>query len=192
MATITIFGTGNMGSAIAAAFAAGGHSIEHIDTETASPVVHGDIVVLAVPYSAVEGILAAHGPALAGKVVIDITNPVDMATFDGLAVPADSSAAAVIAAALPDSRVVKAFNTNFAATIASGTVGDIPTTVLVAGDDAEAKRVVTDALVTGGHVTVLDAGSLKRARELEALGFLQITLAATEQIAWTSGFAIVR
>lgn len=192
MASITIFGTGNMGTAIATAFAAGGHSVERIDTQTASPAVQGDIVVLAVPYPAVEGILATHGPALAGKIVVDITNPVDMTTFDGLVVPADSSGAAVIAAALPDSRVVKAFNTNFAATLASGTVGDIATTVLVAGDDADAKRILTEALVAGGRLGVLDAGSLKRARELEALGFLQIALAASEQVAWTSGFAIVR
>jgi len=192
MASITIFGTGNMGTAIATVFAAGGHSVERIDTQTESPVVQGDIVVLAVPYPAVEGILAAHGPALAGKIVVDITNPVDMTTFDGLVVPADSSAAAVIAAALPDSRVVKAFNTNFAATLASGTVGDIATTVLLAGDDADGKRILTEALVAGEHLAVLDAGSLKRARELEALGFLQIALAASEQIAWTRGFAIVR
>lgn len=192
MATITIFGTGTMGSAIAAAFAAGGHSIDHIDTATPAPEVRGDIVVLAVPYAAVERILAEHGAALAGRIVVDITNPVDFATFDGLAVPADSSAAAVIAAAVPAARVVKAFNTNFAATLAAGTVGEVATTVLVAGDDADAKQTLIGALAAGGLVTALDAGSLKRARELEALGFLQITLAASEQIGWTGGFAIVR
>jgi 8-hydroxy-5-deazaflavin:NADPH oxidoreductase len=192
MASITIFGTGNMGSAIAAAFAAGGNSVEHIDTATAAAAVTGEIVVLAVPYAAVEGIIAEHGAAFAGKVLVDITNPVDLETFDGLVVPADSSAAAVIAAAVPGARVVKAFNTNFAATLAGGTVGGLPSTVLVAGDDAEAKQVLTGALTAGGRLTVLDAGSLKRARELEALGFLQISLAATEQIPWTGGFAIVR
>ena len=68
MTNITIFGTGNMGSAIAAAFAPGGHSIEHIDTETASPAVHGDIVVLAVPYPAVDGILEAWADEWVGDV----------------------------------------------------------------------------------------------------------------------------
>jgi 8-hydroxy-5-deazaflavin:NADPH oxidoreductase len=102
-------------------------------------------------------------------------------------VAADWSAAAELAAALPDSKVVKAFNTNFAATLAAGTVGDQPTTVVLAGDDADAKRVVSD-LVTGAGLRALDAGTLRRARELEALGFLQITLAAGGQLPWTGGF----
>ena len=114
----------------------------------------------------------------------------DFETFDSLVVPADSSAAAQLAADLPQSRVVKAFNTNFAATLASGTVGDLPTTVLVAGDDAQAKQVVAD-LVTSGGARAVDAGSLHRAREVEAVGFLQITLAASERISWTGGFAVV-
>ena len=192
MSTITIFGTGSMGGAIAGVLAAGGHSTEHIDTATASPEVHGDIVVLAVPYPAVAGILQQHGDALAGRIVVDVTNPVDFTTFDGLVVPAASSAAEAIASALPTAKVLKAFNTNFAATLAAGTVGDAATTVLVAGDDAEAKQALIDALTSGGHLTALDAGSLKRARELQAVGFLQMTLAASEQIAWTSGFAVVR
>jgi predicted dinucleotide-binding enzyme len=147
-------------------------------------------VVLAVPYPAVEGVLAQRGDSLAGKVVVDITNPLNFETFDSLVVPADGSATAVIAAALPQSRVVKAFNTNFAATLASGSVGSLTTTVLVAGDDAEAKAQV-EQVVTGGGLHAIDAGGLNRARELEAIGFLQIKLAASEKVAWTGGFAIV-
>ena len=81
----------------------------------------GDIVVLAVPHPAVEAIVAAYGDQLAGKIVVDITNPLDFATFDSLVVPADSSKAAEIAAQLPSATVLKAFNTTFAATLASGT-----------------------------------------------------------------------
>lgn len=103
--------------------------------------------------------------------------------------PADSSAAAEIAAALPESRVLKAFNTNFAATLASGTVGDSRTTVLVAGDDADAKSILI-GIVTSGGLEAIDAGSLTRARELEALGFLQLTLAVSEKISWTGGFGV--
>ncbi len=190
MAQITILGTGNMGTAIAALAAKGGHSVQQLgSSDTATPVA-GDVVVLAVPYPAVASIVAERGEQLAGKVVVDITNPLNFATFDSLVVPADSSATAEIAAALPASRVVKAFNTTFAATLASGSVGTVPTTVLVAGDDTEAKAVVAD-LVTGGGLTALNAGALARARELEALGFLQITLAASEKVAWTGGFAVV-
>ena len=91
---------------------------------------------------------------------------------------------------MPGARVLKAFNTNFAATLASKQVGGEPTTVLIAGDDTTAKQVLSGALEAGG-VKVIDAGALSRAHELEAIGFLQITLAAAEKISWTGGFAIV-
>ena len=151
--------------------------------------VTGEIVVLAVPYPAVTDILATRRDQLVGKVVVDITNPLDFETFDSLTVPADSSAAAQIAASLPQSRVVKAFNTNLAATLASGTVGEVPTTVLIAGDDSQAKSQLAD-VVTAGGLRAIDSGSLRRARELEALGFLQITLAAQDKMPWTGGFAV--
>src|SRR5690348_3075175 len=79
----------------------------------------------------------------------------------------------------------KAFNTNFAATLASVAVGDLPTTVLITGDDDDAKSVLGEIVGAGGLRTI-DAGSLARARELEALGFLQITLAAAED-GWLLG-----
>jgi 8-hydroxy-5-deazaflavin:NADPH oxidoreductase len=104
-------------------------------------------------------------------------------------VPADSSAAAEIAAALPQSRVLKALNTTFAATLAAGTVGPLTTTVLIAGDDADAKATLAGVFTSGG-LDAIDAGSLKRARELEAVGFLQLTLAVNEKVSWTGGFGI--
>lgn len=128
--------------------------------------------------------------AVAGKIVVDITNPLNFETFDSLTVSADSSAAAEIAAALPNSRVLKAFNTTFAGTLAAGRVGPLTTTVLIAGDDADAKSTLS-GVVTSGGLTAVDAGSLARARELEALGFLQITLAAREKVSWTRGFGLV-
>jgi predicted dinucleotide-binding enzyme len=153
-------------------------------------VVDGDVVVLAVPYPAVAAVLSQRADQLAGKIVVDITNPLNFETFDGLVVPADSSAAAVIAAALPQSRVLKAFNTTFAGTLAAGTVGPLPTTVLIAGDDTDAKTVLA-GIVTSGGLNAVDAGSLNRARELEALGFLQLTLAVNEKVSWTGGFGVV-
>jgi NADPH-dependent F420 reductase len=190
MAHVSIIGTGNMGQAIAGVLTAGGNTVDLLGHDDADKPATGDVVVLAVPYPAVADVLAQRGEQLSGKVVVDITNPLNFQTFDALVVPADSSAAAEIAAALPQSRVVKAFNTTFAATLASGTVGAAPTTVLIAGDDADAKSLVAD-LVTSGGLRAIDAGSLQRARELEALGFLQITLAAAEKVAWTGGFAVV-
>jgi predicted dinucleotide-binding enzyme len=148
-------------------------------------------VILAVYYPALAEVIDRYADDLAGKIVVDITNPVDSETMDGLAVPAGSSSAEELAAKLPSSRVLKAFNTNFAATLANKSVGPNKTTILVAGDDEAAKTTLIDALVAGG-VDAVDAGSLKRARELESLGFLQISLAATEKIGGTGGFALVK
>lgn len=192
MTAVTIFGTGTMATAIAGVLAKGGADVQHVThAEAGSATIDGDLVVLAVPYPAVAEILAANAEQLAGKVLVDLTNPLDFSTFDSLVVPADSSAAAEIQAAVPGASVLKAFNTNFAATLASGTVGDLPTTVLVAGDDDAAKQTLLD-LVRAGGLEGVDAGSLSRARELEAIGFLQLTLAAGEKISWTGGFGLVR
>ena len=189
MAHVSIIGTGNMGQAIAALAAKGGNSVELIGSGDTDKQVTGDVVVFAVYYPAVADVLATRGESLAGKIVVDITNPLDVSTFDSLTVPADSSATAEIAAALPQSRVLKAFNTTFAATLASGAVGPLPTTVLIAGDDADAKALLA-GIVTAGGLRAVDAGSLRRARELESLGFLQLTLAVGEKISWTGGFGL--
>ena len=189
MTHVSIIGTGNMGQAISAVVTAGGNTVELFgESDTGQPVT-GDIVVLAVPYPAVADVIAKRADQLAGKVVVDITNPLNFETFDSLTVPADGSAAAEIAAALPQSRVLKAFNTTFAATLGSGTVGQLPTTVLVAGDDGDAKALLA-GVVTAGGLRAVDAGSLRRARELEAFGFLQLALAVREKISWTGGFAV--
>ncbi|GAA0234065.1 NADPH-dependent F420 reductase [Cryptosporangium japonicum] len=190
MAHISILGTGTMGRALAGLLAKGGHHVQSLGRTDTDEAVTGDIVILAVPYASLAPIAATRGDELAGKVVVDISNPVNFETFDGLTVPADSSAAAEFAAAVPSARVVKAFNTNFGATLASGVVGDHATAVLLASDHDDAKELLAGALA-GAGVRAVDAGRLARARELEALGFLQITLAASETISWTGGFALV-
>jgi NADPH-dependent F420 reductase len=189
MSHVSIIGTGNMGQAIAGVAGKGGHTVQLLGQSDSATAVTGDIVVLAVPYPAVSTVLAERGETLAGKIVVDITNPLNFETFDSLTVPADSSATAEIAEALPASRVLKAFNTTFAATLAAGSVGSLPTTVLIAGDDADAKSTLARVIASGG-LNAIDAGPLTRARELEGLGFLQITLAASEKIAWTGGFGV--
>lgn len=190
MTHVSIIGNGNMGQAIAGLVTKGGSSVQVIDQSDTGMTVTGEIVVLAVPHAALNDIVAARGAELAGKVVVDITNPVDFETFDSLVVPADSSSAAQLAAALPDSNVLKAFNTTLAGTLTSGRIGELSTTVLVAGDDANAKALLIE-VVTAGGLNAIDAGSLKRARELEALGFLQLTLAAAEKISWVGGFGVI-
>ena len=190
MAHVSILGTGNMSQAIAAVAGKGGHTVQLLGSSEADTPVSGDLVVLAVPYPALREVVAQRADQLAGKVVVDITNPLNFETFDSLVVAADGSAAAEVAAALPQSQVLKAFNTTFAGTLTSGTVGPLTTTVLIAGDDAEAKSTLA-GIVTSGGLKAVDAGSLSRARELEALGFLQLTLAINEKVSWTGGFGVI-
>ena len=189
MTHVSVIGTGNMGQAIAGLVTKSGNVLEVIAETDTDKAVTGDIVVLAVPYAALADIVATRSEQLAGKIVVDITNPVNFETFDSLVVPADSSAAAGLAAQLPGSTVLKAFNTTFAATLASGTIGDLSTTVQIAGDDADAKALLA-GVVTAAGLKAIDAGGLKRARELEAFGFLQITLAAADKFSWTGGFSV--
>ncbi|MGI5190299.1 NADPH-dependent F420 reductase [Promicromonospora sp. CA-289599] len=206
MTTVTVIGAGNFGSVVAGIAAKGGTGIQVLarDVEKARAVagplggtagavgdeVTGDVVVLAVPYGAVADLVEVYPTAFDGKVLVDVTNPVDFSTFDDLVVPADSSAAKQLQDAVPGAKVVKAFNTNFGGTLASGEIGSVPTTVLVAGDDADAKRTLVE-LVTAAGLRGLDAGSLKRARELEAVGLLQMTLAGAEKISWGGGLAVI-
>ena len=194
MTTVTIFGNGNMGAALDGLLTGGGATVDHITSSDSNSdqgaTVTGDLVILAVPYPALRSIAGQYADQLAGKIVVDITNPLNFETFDSLVVPADGSAATELAAALPSSRVLKAFNTNFAATLQAGSIGSNPTTVLVAGDDADAKAELIEAITAGG-LQAMDAGSLSRARELEAIGLLQLTLAGAEKIGWTGGLALV-
>jgi 8-hydroxy-5-deazaflavin:NADPH oxidoreductase len=190
---ITIIGTGNMARGIATRALAGGHSVtllgtsaEHAQTlagelsgdagsGTVGDPLQGEVVVFAVPYSAVAELLGAYGDQLAGKIVVDITNPLDFSTFTPLDLDA-GSAAQEIAAGAPEARVVKAFNTTFAGTLAGGgRVGGQPLDVFLASDDAGAKRTVA-TLVEDGGMRAVDAGPLARAHELEALGYLHMAL----------------
>ncbi len=205
MTQVTIIGPGSLGSAVAAFARKAGASVQLLGRNpeataaaaeqtgaTAGAVgdaITGDIVVLAVPYSALSELAENYGSQLDGRVVIDTTNPLNMETFDSLLVPADSSAAAELAAALPNAHVVKAFNTNFAATLASGEVAGEPTTVLVAADDEDAREKVI-SLATAAGLRGVALGGLNRARELEAIGFAQLVLAAQEKLAWTGAITL--
>lgn len=205
MTTITVLGAGNIGSAVAGIAAKSGATVQVIDRDAAKAqtaagngtgsvwgaAIEGDIVVLALPYPAYADAIAAYGPQLAGKVVVDPSNPIDFSTFDSV-VPAEyGSAAAELAAKLKDAKIVKAFNTNFAATLASGEIDGTPTTVAVASDDEDAKKAVAGFVQAAGLRTV-DAGPLKRAANLEGMGALQIFLGITEQTPWPAGFKIVK
>ena len=205
MTQVTIIGPGNIGAAVAGLAKKAGASVQLLGRNpestgtvaaevgaTAGAVgdaITGDIVVLAVPHAALSEIAATYGEQLKGRVVVDTTNPVNLETFDSLMVAADSSATAELAAALPDARVVKGFNVNFAATLASGEVAGEPTTVLVAGDDEAARESVIE-LVSAAGLRGVALGGLNRARELESIGFAQMVLAAQEKLPWTGALTL--
>jgi predicted dinucleotide-binding enzyme len=189
---ITIIGTGNMSRGIASRALAGGHSVTVLGHEagkgealaselsgdvragTVGDALAGDVVVLAIPYGAVDDVIGRYGDQLSGKTVVDITNPVDWGSFSPLSIEA-GSAAAEIAQKAPGAKVVKAFNTTFASTLAAGTVAGQPLDVFLASDDEGAKTTVRD-LVEAGGLRAVDAGALARARELEALGYLHMAV----------------
>lgn len=206
---VTIIGAGNMGRGIGTRLLEGGHTVTLVDrepdaaTELAEQLapaakngaevkttafggpVDGQIVILAVPFGATDSVIEQYGSKLAGKIVVDISNPLN-ATYDGLAVPANTSAAEEIAREVPDgTKVVKAFNTTFAQTLEAGEVDGTPLDVLIAGDDPEAKRKVAE-LVEDGGMRAIDTGPLRRARQLEGIGLLHITLQQTLDANWKS------
>lgn len=165
--------------------------VPDVRASDAIAVEDADLVVLAVPYPAGLAVAAEYGAALAGSVLVDVSNPVDFATFDGLAVPAGTSAAERIAAeAAPGVPVVKAFNTCFASTLLAGKVQGLPLDVLIAGDDEEAKGRVAD-LASSGGLNPLDVGPLRRARELEAFQFLHMAAQERLGLNWSSAVKIL-
>lgn len=194
---VTIIGTGNMARGVGSRALAGGHNLTVVgkDSESAQAVaadiggdgsvktavtgepLEGDVVVLAVYYPDARAAVEQHADQLAGKVVVDITNPVDE-SLDGLVVPADGSATQELAGLAPRARFVKAFNTTFAGTLTAGEVSGHKLDVLIAGDDDEAKATVA-GLARDGGLNPIDVGPQKRARELEALGLLHMALQNT-------------
>jgi 8-hydroxy-5-deazaflavin:NADPH oxidoreductase len=145
-----------------------------ISTAVTGDPIDGDVVVLAVYYPDAREAVEQYSDQLAGRVVVDITNPVNE-TFDGLVVPADGSAAQELATLAPEARFVKAFNTTFARTLGAGEVSGHALDVLIAGDDEAAKDAVA-TLARDGGLNPIDTGPLQRARELEAAGLLHMTL----------------
>jgi predicted dinucleotide-binding enzyme len=149
-----------------------------------------DLVILAVPYPQGRLLAREQGGALSGMTVVDTCNPVDFSTFDSLLTSPGMSAAEEIAAASPDARVVKAFNTTFASVLLAGWVGGLPVDVFIAGDDQEAKALVA-TLVTDGGMRPVDTGPLRRARELEAFQLLHMTLQGPLGLDWASAVKLL-
>jgi 8-hydroxy-5-deazaflavin:NADPH oxidoreductase len=133
----------------------------------------GDVVILAVPWTAHGDIAKAVGNRLDGKTVVDVSN-ITTPSYD-LAIGFTTSGAEELQKLLPRARVVKAFNTVFAQTMRTGHMHGERLTVFVAGDDSKSRDTVRQLAEDIGFDAV-DAGPLKSARYLEPLGLLNITL----------------
>jgi 8-hydroxy-5-deazaflavin:NADPH oxidoreductase len=203
---LAIIGTGNVGAGLAAAAVGAGHDVvvsagtptsaEQAAAKTGAmaaasnleAVQTADVVVLAVPHGAVAGVVSELGEALTGKVVVDATNPLN-ASFDDLTT-SGVSAAEQLQKQAPGATVVKALNTVFASRYADPAEGGQPLDALIAGDDPAAKATVS-ALVSSLGFRPVDAGSLRMARTLEEVAFLNISLNATNGWTWQSAFRLV-
>ena len=189
MSQISILGTGNMARTLATLALRGGHTVEIIGRDrpkaaelakalggqakagTWGAAPSGEIVIVALLHDAVVPAVAAYGEALAGKIVVAISNPFN-ATFDGLAHGEHTSVAQEAAkAAPPSAHVVKAFNTIFRPVLEGGRPD-----VFLAGDDAQAKASVAAFVETLG-LRPLDVGALAMAHWLEGAGLLTVGLA---------------
>ncbi len=209
MTRVTILGAGNMGRGIGTRAVAGGHQVEILDRDPAEAQqlakdlggsattldpgapFGGEVVVFAVYYPGIKDAVEQYADQLAGKVVVDITNPVDTQTWDRLATPPGTSSAEEVQRLVPQGTpVVKAFNTTFAPTLVAGEVAGQQLDVLIAGDDETAKRTVSQ-LASDGGLRPIDVGPLNRARQLEQLGFLHISLQQPLDLGFGSAVKLV-
>ena len=188
MSSISIIGAGTMARILGTRALAGGNTVEVIGRDaakaadlarelggataaTTGAAPAGDIVILAVPYASAAPVVSQYGDALAGKIIVDISNPFNPSAT-GLATPDDTSIAQEVAKAAPASaHVVKAFNTIFGNVLAQGR----PLDVFIAGDDAQAKASMS-AFIESIGLRPLDTGNLTMAHWLEGAGLLMVGL----------------
>lgn len=213
--TIAIIGsTGNMGSAIAKSLAKGNYrlllkankqeelealvgeiqnTIPGADVEaTACPKDaswEADIIILAVPYSAEREIAERIKEFANQKIVISIANPLNE-TYNGLVTPPDTSAAEELQKLLPHAKVVKAFNTTFAADFSSPVIDGKQVDAFIAGNDEDATSTVAELVSTVGFNPII-AGNLSVSRTLENMQLLLIQLGMKYNYNWLAGWKIL-
>ncbi len=182
---IGIFGAGRIGSRLARAWRTAGHAVTLGVRDVDKPDVQSlmaetgasstsieeaararDVLVLAVPYAALDGLLPVIAPSAAGTIVIDATNALGPGRT--LRFPPTTSAAEETAKRLPGARVIKAFNTQGAEILSRPVYGNTRATGFYCGDDPDAKRVVL-GLVADVGLEPVDIGPLENARLLEVM-----------------------
>jgi 8-hydroxy-5-deazaflavin:NADPH oxidoreductase len=207
---IAIIGTGNVGAALGKRWANAGHDILFGVRDTAGPRVSSAVaaagararalsvreaakaaavVVLATPFSGTEAAITACGN-LAGKIVVDCTNPV-APNLGGLTIGHTDSAGEAVARWAKGAKVIKALNTTGSGNMLNPRYGNESLSMFVCGDDADAKKLVTGLIAELGFEPV-DAGGLTQARYLEPLAMLWITMAYRYGNGPDFGFRVVR
>lgn len=210
MTKIAVIGTGNMGKGIAQCLAKAGHQVclgsrnRRTGQEVASQIgqsgitgvsnaeaaERANIVFLAIPYQENNTTIRELRSALRGKIVVDISNPLN-ATYDGLTTNPDYSAAESVAEHLPESRVVGAFKNTLASVFSEPYFdGGKKSTVLVIGDDEQAKTEVIN-LISELPFQALDAGGLQKARTVEQLTVLLLGLSMKHNYNWHAGIRVL-
>jgi NADPH-dependent F420 reductase len=211
---VAVIGAGSMAKALGTRAVIAGHTVEiahrdatkaealtrHLEAEssvadvsatTLGKPLTAEVVLLAVPYEAVPEVLEAYGDELRDRVLVDMSNPVDWDTMEGLTVAPTTSAAEEIAKIAPKgARVVKAFNTTFAKTLVDRKVDGVGVDVFVAADDDEARGAVMD-LVRDFGLRPIDVGGLRHARELEAAQLMHIRLQSGLETRYASALKLL-
>ena len=212
--TIAVIGaTGNMGSAISKNLSKGNYrlllcandkeklqllttdikkdataEVESLDcTVTAS--WEADIIIVAVPYQAEKAVAEKIKQVANQKIVISISNPLND-SYNGLLTASDTSAAEELQKLLPNSKVVKAFNTTFAADFSTPVIAGKQVDAFVVGNDTEAVEIVSDLVKTAGFNPIV-AGDLPVSRTLENMTLLLIRLTMKYNYNWLAGWKIL-
>lgn len=188
---VAVIGKGNVGASIGQGLERAGYEVRLVGNDpprVREAASRGEVIILAVPYAAVDEVIREMGGAAAGKTLVDASNAL---TPDfHLALGFTTSAAEELQKKAPSAKVVKAFNTVFAQHMASGQVKGAALTLFVAGDDQDAK----DQVLTLGRdigFDSVDAGPLKNARWLETLGYLNIQLGYMLKMGTEIGFKLI-
>jgi NADPH-dependent F420 reductase len=213
--TIAVIGaTGSMGSAISKSLAKGNYRLllfatdidklnglvkeikqnnPHADVEPVSCSYHAsweaDIIISAVPYAAEKKVAEKIREVANQKIVISIANPLND-TYDGLTTAPGTSAAEELQKLLPNSKVVKAFNTTFAASFLAPVIDGKKADAFIAGNDEEALQTVNEMVEIAGFNPVV-AGDLSVSRTLEHMQLLMIQLGSKNNYNWQSGWKIL-
>lgn len=213
--TIAVIGaTGNMGSAISKSLSMGNYrlllcsddkgKVQQIlnDIKSINPSAdvdvsdcsakaswEADIIIAAVPFQAEKEVAEKIKEVANQKIVISIANPLDE-TYNGLVTASDTSAAEELQKLLPNSKVIKAFNTTFAADFSSPVIDGKQADAFIAGNDEEALQTVSELVSTAGFNPII-AGDLSVSRTLENMQLLLIQLGIKYNYNWLAGWKIL-